>query len=83
MSRYIEENDVIRIVDENRDPVWHANTNYESTLYDISVAPSIDICFCRECKWEWTQKCPPHRMGLIHDKNDYCSYGIRKGADDE
>ena len=46
-------------------------------------APSIDICFCRECKWEWTQTCPPHRMGLIHDENDYCSYGIRKGEDDE
>ena len=50
---------------------------------DVYNAPSIDICFCRECEREWTQKCPPHRMGLIHDENDYCSYGIRKGADDE
>lgn len=49
----------------------------------IEGAPTIEICFCRECKWEWTQKCPPHRMGLIHDESDYCSYGIRKGADDE
>ena len=38
----------------------------------------IDIIHCNECKWEWTQKCPPHRMGLIHDASDYCSYGIRK-----
>lgn len=37
---------------------------------------------CGECKWEWTMKCPPHRMGLIHDESDYCSYGIRR-ADDE
>ena len=44
----------------------------------IMTAPSIDVVFCNECKWEWTQKCPPHRMGLIHDASDYCSYGIRK-----
>ncbi len=49
----------------------------------IMTAPSIDIVHCQECKWEWTQKCPPHRMGLIHDENDYCSYGIRKGVNDE
>lgn len=44
---------------------------------EIMVAPSIDIVRCGECEFEWTQKCPPHRMGLIHDENDYCSYGIR------
>ena len=44
----------------------------------IMTAPSLDVVFCNECKWEWTQKCPPHRMGLIHDASDYCSYGIRK-----
>ena len=49
----------------------------------IEEAPSIDIVRCKECKLEWTQKCPPHRMGLVHDESDYCSYGIRKGADDE
>ena len=42
-----------------------------------------EIVRCGECKWEWTQKCPPHRMGLIHDENDYCSYGVKKGADDD
>ena len=41
-------------------------------------APSIDIVFCNECKFENTRKCPPHRMGLIHDASDNCSYGIRK-----
>ena len=44
----------------------------------IKEIPSVDIVYCEECKWEWTQKCPPHRMGLIHDASDYCSYGIRK-----
>jgi len=45
---------------------------------DIENAPSIDIVFCHDCKFENTRKCPPHRMGLIHDESDYCSYGIRK-----
>lgn len=56
---------------------------YDECQKEVDEAPSIDICFCHECKWENTQKCPPHRMGLIHDASDYCSYGIRKtdGAD--
>lgn len=37
-----------------------------------------ELVRCGECKWEWTQKCPPHRMGLIHDSSDFCSYGERK-----
>ena len=80
MSRYIEENDVIRIVDENRDPVWHANTNYESTLYDISVAPSIDIIRCGECKWRNAKMMPKSVKCLFSGKaDDYCSYGEREG----
>ena len=52
----------------------------------IMTAPSIDVVFCNECEFENTRKCPPHRMGLIHDASDYCSYGIKKqmkGADNE
>ena len=52
----------------------------------IMTAPSIDVVFYNECEFENTQKCPPHRMGLIHDASDYCSYGIKKqmkGADNE
>ena len=49
-----------------------------NSIAEIFNAPSIDIVFCNECKFENTRKCPPHRMGLIHDASDYCSYGIRK-----
>lgn len=44
----------------------------------IKETSSVNIVYCEECKWEWTQKCPPHRMGLIHDSNDFCSFGIEK-----
>ena len=55
---------------------------YSQITKTIDSAPSIDIVFCHECKFENTQKCPPHRMGLIHDETDYCSYGIRRADDD-
>lgn len=79
MSRYV---DIERLV-----PMQVENSEVELGIlvydYDaVQYEPFIDICFCYECKWEWTQKCPPHRMGLIHDASDYCSYGIRK-TDDE
>ena len=48
-------------------------------LKAIDEQPIIDIVRCKECKWEWTKKCPPHRMGLIHEPDDYCSYGEREG----
>ena len=38
----------------------------------------IDIVRCKECKFENTRKCPPHRMGLIHEPDDFCSYGERE-----
>ena len=66
---------------------WYNNADRDEIAERLVLqAPTIDavsVVRCGECKWEWTQKCPPHRMGLIHDKNDYCSYGIRKGADDD
>lgn len=51
---------------------------YEKCQEEVDSAPSIDVVFCNECEFENTRKCPPHRMGLIHDASDYCSYGIRK-----
>ena len=53
-------------------------SNGVADIDDIYNAPTIDIVRCGECKWEWTMKCPPHRMGLIHDSSDFCSYGERR-----
>ena len=84
MSRYIDAEWIRNVYAEfehydNRND-WA--TPIANVLAVIDDAPSIDIVRCGECKWEWTMKCPPHRMGLIHDESDYCSYGIRR-ADDE
>ena len=79
MSRYIDA-DTLKyygnhIGDEYEDRFHDAQWAYRS---DIDSAPSIDIVFCYDCEFENTRKCPPHRMGLIHDATDYCSYGIRR-----
>ena len=77
MSRYIDIEPVLEWCGDPEvcEPYGINSVELERKLYD---APSIDIVHCRECEFEWTQKCPPHRMGLIHDESDYCSYGIRR-----
>ena len=81
MSRYIEAEWLIK----ESMPLSFSVQKWVNEV-QIMTAPSIDVVFCNECKFENTQKCPPHRMGLIHDASDYCSYGIKKqmkGADNE
>ena len=53
----------------------HFNNDDVVYVVEEKVVPLVH---CGECKFENTRKCPPHRMGLVHDANDYCSYGIRK-----
>ena len=48
----------------------------------IDSAPSIDICFCRECKmWINEHLCQWwSRYGTVEtDADDFCSYGEREG----
>ena len=68
MSRYIDADEAEKLL-------------RAGCAYAIWELPSIDIVRCAECKWEWTKKCPPHRMGLIHDSDDFCSYGERKESE--
>ena len=88
MNRYIKLEDAISICGPKliladgaaigqRHPTPDENI---TALLDLSTT---DIIHCGECELEWTQKCPPHRMGLIHEENDYCSYGIRKEANND
>jgi len=45
----------------------------------IDEAPSIDICFCRECKLGGTEDCP---MDEIDDEY-FCNFGEREEASDD
>ena len=54
----------------------------------FSEAPSIDIVFCKECRWgkpysDKQLECDALGLGGLKFPNDFCSYGVKKGADDE
>ena len=83
MNKWIKYDDVVALLKAHAQDGDNLTLIGDETAEALENIPGIDICFCRECKWEWTQTCPPHRMGLIHDENDYCSYGIRKGEANE
>lgn len=87
MSRYIDADAVI-------EKKWQAES--EACFYaledvvsvtDIEEAPSIDIVFCKECKWcgeEIESGNPYHWCRLVGvgyevDGVHFCSYGEREG----
>lgn len=64
------------------------NTPIDSLLALIGEAPSIDICFCRECKYWSGCKSTMHNNHLCRRAenvdywtraDDFCSYGEREG----
>ena len=87
----------MRLIDADKLKYYgnHIGDEYEDRFHDfqyvdrdqIDKAPSIDICFCRECKWfdsgkndsEIWSMCTRH-FGKYIDVNadDFCSYGERE-----
>ena len=72
MSRYVDI-DTLKIPSEEIISKWIINS-----------APSIDICFCRECKYFWKYndlptKCVFH-LSLVN-ADDFCSYGVRNSSE--
>ena len=64
---------------KNAEPVTIDVVQNTRTL--LRDAPSIDICFCRECKmWINEHLCQWwSRYGTVEtDADDFCSYGERK-----
>lgn len=46
----------------------------------IDSAPSIDIVFCRECKYKDMELCAMYKLVVagVRKYNDFCSYGERE-----
>ena len=95
MSRYIDADALTyygnHIGDEYEDRFHDAQWVYRSQIDD---APSIDIVRCKECKFSARYvddghiECRLYSHPLRHDyhemkADDFCSYGVKKGADDE
>ena len=86
MSRYIKFDDAVKIM---ACVACEMYAEAQSQGYDvdgiedfmpeakawIADAPSIDICFCRECKLGGTEDCP---MDEIDDEY-FCNFGEREG----
>ena len=85
MPRYID-------ADAIKDKAWKAES--EACFYaledvvsvtDIDDAPSIDIVFCKECKWakalgtyQWCSRLDSTAQITV---DDFCSYGERRTDD--
>ena len=60
-------------------------TDFEETLVSvfdtIDDAPSIDIVFCKECRWadKCSQNIAMANTYQMYEKIDFCSYGEREG----
>jgi len=76
MNRYIDANkiDIRAREGYNHDGVLYLP--YRDIRKSLDSAPSIDIVFCRECKYRNNrEKCS---MRVFTGDNDFCSYGDKK-----
>lgn len=73
------------------DPIWlYENVQEQAPQFAemlknlILVAPSIDICFCRECEYGEYRvdfddyECHASGCGLVHDAEFHCADGERR-----
>jgi hypothetical protein len=88
MSRWIE---VEPLMDKAKEyGGYYEDTVYAVPLADIEEAPSIDLVRCGECKY-WSNCNSNYNHRCSRSKNfdvwtradDFCSYGCRKGDNDE
>ena len=87
MSRYIDYD----AINYRHDKIYDKSDEFlNGVVYmaqRIEEAPSIDICFCRECKYSEKATSPItalwcKRFGLKDmavEADDFCSYGEREG----
>lgn len=98
MSRYIEQESIGKTISNLPTEVFQTENRIDLVLSAteaidaIKDAPSIDICFCRECKWRKTDNsCDLNcrieyldgtetDMWFYVKPDDFCSYGEREGS---
>ena len=83
MSRYVDiEGDWVDDAVKVYSLGYYDDDEYAIPFEALDSAPSIDICFCRECKmWINEHLCQWwSRYGTVEtDADDFCSYGEREG----
>ena len=75
MSRYVGIKELKQIIYDN--VFGSDNRNHINELIDS--APSIDICFCKDCVNHNTHRCHMAFDLVATEDDDFCSYGEREG----
>lgn len=77
MSRYIDADRIDIRAREGYDHDGVLYLPYRDVRKSLDSAPSIDICFCRECKYwnESTKGCQRNPSVEAWQADDFCSYG--------
>ena len=92
MSRYINVKwlqESLELADEckdckrNVDKCVYANIDVGVVCNAVDDAPSIDIVFCKECRWgkpysDKQLECDALGLGGLKFPDDFCSYGERE-----
>ena len=73
MSRWIDADKLMKNVDK-----YPYAQGLMDLIADIQTAPSIDICFCRECKHRRGKLCGRRRYSHFISLDDFCSYGEKE-----
>ena len=77
MSRYID----AKWLEDNAKEYslgYYESDEWATPLNVLDSAPSIDICFCRECKWYNCGACfRDDGTNNGRKPDDFCSYGCR------
>ena len=85
MSEYVKTEDVLSKLYLSHKDVTYIDKNAAADR--IKKIPSIDIVRCKECRyWDNTdnaERCSHEYGGMWAKPDDFCSYGVKKGADDE
>ena len=87
MSRYVDiEGDWVDDAVKAYSLGYYDDDEYAIPFEALGSAPSIDICFCRECKYHTSDdECTNPHWDSVQDLSpkameyDFCSYGEREG----
>ena len=77
MSRYINANALKKRIDKE---IFRHDT-IDHVFQIIDDAPSIDICFCKECVKHKTHRCHMAFDLIATEDDDFCSYGERNDSE--
>ena len=83
MSRYVDADAFKKDVKHHLFVLAHAGSHaigLDVLSHWFDNAPSIDIVFCRECKYKDMELCAMYKLVVagVRTYNDFCSYGERE-----